>query len=351
MSCPTGSSRFCPNPTLACPCYGHAAGTADPLVLGSTPFSGIVCAVASAHYRRRGGPARQPGAIDRHRGHVAICAALLMAEEVPPTDGGSLPEFGRPPVVEVALGVQFRPIFGLRPIELAELRERWRERYPIVQEQPLLPPSIESPAGVPITVPFVIGPSLQTRLWFINRDDTELVQLQHDRVTVNWRQTSADEPYPRYPHVREAFAERFDEVRRFVDEKGLGTIGLTQVEVTYINAIEPEGGQLGRLDWLLKGWRTNDDHHMGAPTQARAALVFDVPDVARPPVRLYVAVDPAQRPDGRPVLFMTLTFRGAPADEGVDEALRLMDQGHEHVVRSFAELTPDEMHSKWERQR
>ena len=37
-----------------------------------------------------------------------------------------LPDFGAPPVVEVALGVQFRILPALRGLALAPLRERWR---------------------------------------------------------------------------------------------------------------------------------------------------------------------------------------------------------------------------------
>ena len=54
--------------------------------------------------------------------------------DVPPPDGA-------PPVVEVALGLQFRPVFGLRPIELGGLRETWRaardERVPIANAESL----------------------------------------------------------------------------------------------------------------------------------------------------------------------------------------------------------------------
>jgi len=48
-------------------------------------------------------------------------------------DSNQLPEFSNPPVVEVALGVQFRPVYGLRPIELAILREKWRSKYPVIR--------------------------------------------------------------------------------------------------------------------------------------------------------------------------------------------------------------------------
>lgn len=259
-----------------------------------------------------------------------------------------LPDFGAPPVVEVALGAQFRPLFGLRPVELASLRERWRNRYPLVQEQPPLPPAFESPSGVP-QVQFVVGPALQTRLWFLDEDQAELVQLQHDRLTVNWRQTTEGTAYPHYPHVRRVFEERLADIQVFVQQAELGSIDFAQVEITYINAIEPDDGRQGRLEQVLRNWRAPVEHHLGEPEQARAALVFPIADLGRPPVRMYVAADPAERPDGRSVIFFTLTVRGAPADESVDATLRFLDQAHDHVVRSFAELTPEAMHKRWDR--
>ncbi len=106
-------------------------------------------------------------------------------------------------------------------------------------------------------------------------------------------------------------------------------------------------GDLGRI---LRHW-DSPSADLGQPEQGRCAAVFGVPDIGRPPVRLYVAVDPAQRPDGRPALFLTLTVRGAPAGPELANALRFMDQAHVHVVRSFTMLTPDAMHDLWERRR
>lgn len=264
------------------------------------------------------------------------------------TDEG-LPEFDAPPVVEVVLGVQFRPLLGLRPIELGPLREAWRPTHPVVQEQPLLPPAIEGHASGPRVAQFVVGPALNTRLWFLSEDTSSLVQLQHDRLTVNWRQMTST-TYPRYRAMRDSFAERSADVVRFTAEHGLGRLSVTQAEVSYINAIDATEEELGDLGSVLRHWR-EPSTHLGRAEQARCTLVFPVPDIGRPPVRLYIAVDPAQRPEGTPSLFLTLTVRGDPGGDDVDKALRFMDQAHAHVVRSFAELTPDAMHAQWGRRR
>lgn len=238
---------------------------------------------------------------------------------------------------------------GYVPSSWGPLREQWRTSYPVVREQPPLPPTIETPVTGPPVAQFVVGPALQARIWFLSEDQSSLVQLQHDRLTVNWRQI-AGAAYPRYPTVRAAFEERSQDLAHFVADRELGQLSTTQAEVTYINAIEAAPEQMGDLARVLRHWRA-PTIRLGQPEQARTVVVFNVPDIGRPPVRMYATVDPARRPDGRPALFLTLTLRGAPAGDDRRGALEFMDRAHAHVVRSFAELTPETMHAEWGRRR
>jgi uncharacterized protein (TIGR04255 family) len=258
-------------------------------------------------------------------------------------------DFRDPPLVEVALGVQFKPLLGLRAIELGVLRDRWREEYPTIQEQPPLPPTVETePLSAPV-VQITVGPALQSRLWFLSEDETELVQLQHDRLNVNWRRLSQDQTYPHYPAVRDRFVQRFRDLASIVSERHLGELLISQVELNYINVVPRALERLGRIDELLAHWQPLTSHHLGAPEQARVGMVFRVPEIGREPVRLHVSVDPGQHPPGRSALLVTLTVRGAPAGPDVDAALAFMDDAHAHTVRSFIELTSGEAQHEWGR--
>lgn len=259
-----------------------------------------------------------------------------------------LPAFARPPVVEMAVGVQFKALPALRGIRLGPLRERWREAYPLVDEQPALAPVFEASMPQGVTVEFPLGPVPPVRYWFLSQDSTELVQLQHDRLIVNWRQGDDLGEYPRYDHMRDLFLTRLRELSEFVVEEQLGAIEVSQVELNYINAVDAGPDAQGRLDRLLRGWAT-PEHHLGQPLQARVNFVYEMESVGAGPVRLYVGVDPAQRPDGQPVSFFTLTVRGGPADSSLEATTEFMDIAHEHLVRSFAELTPEELHAEWGR--
>lgn len=97
------------------------------------------------------------------------------------------------------------------------------------------------------------------RLWFVSRDGASLVQLQPDRLYVNWRSTEAASAYPRWAHVRDTFAERLHDVFEFVHLAEGRVPAIGQVEVTYINALDDEDGKPATLRGVLKAWSANDD--------------------------------------------------------------------------------------------
>lgn len=259
-------------------------------------------------------------------------------------------DFNEPPVVEMAIGAQFRPVPELRGINLGALRSEWRNLYPVVEEHPPLAPAIESPATPGLEIQFAVRPGLPAnRYWFTSADGTHLVQIQSDRLIVNWRGVAPGETsrYPRYPTMRETFNARLTELAAFADQEGLAPPRITQVEVNYINALPVAHEDQGRLEHVLRSWSGLRDHHLGDPAEGRASMIFEVPGLGTPPVRLFVNVDPAVAPDGSSAWFMTLMVRGAPSGEDVADALEFADGAHEHLVASFMELTTESMHAKW----
>ena len=101
--------------------------------------------------------------------------------------GPALPSFERPPVVEVAVGVHFLQLPGLNTVALLRLAQMWVTRFPIVREQPASPPP-----GLPVgPIIFQVQNALPPlRYWLLTDDESLLVQIQHDRLLLNWRQVS-----------------------------------------------------------------------------------------------------------------------------------------------------------------
>jgi hypothetical protein len=147
--------------------------------------------------------------------------------------------------------------------------------------------------------------------------------------------------------MRETFVSRFNDLTEFAAAEQLGEIEITQAELSYINAIDMEREDLGRMDRFLKGWAGAKGHHLGEPEQARMTLTFRIDSLGQPPVRLYAEVNPAQRPSGEQVLFFALTIRGNPGGRSLAESLKFMDEAHDHLVLSFTELTNESMHAVW----
>ena len=111
--------------------------------------------------------------------------------------GIALPKFDNPPVVEVVLSILFEPLERFRSAHAGRLWDRIRDQFPVTEDKPELPSSIEE-AGIALAPPprleLVEQPRLRT--WFQNSQGTQLLQVQHNRVAYNWMRGRTSEPYP-----------------------------------------------------------------------------------------------------------------------------------------------------------
>lgn len=252
-----------------------------------------------------------------------------------------LPDFTRPPVAEVALAVGFQPLAGLRAVQLGRLWDLWRDQYPVLDEQPPLPPAYDQRPGFAVT----FGPPPVNRHWFLSDDGDRLVQLQADRLVVNWRQTPGRD-YPRYRVLREEFVQRLDEVARFSREGGWGDLRVTDAELTYVNLVVGPAGAAARAgDVLAAVGRT--DASVGDEVETRITQTFRTPSSSAP--ELTVSAGPGADPQGAPVLVVTLVVRGPVEGAGADAAVEVMDAAHERLVRGFSAVTRPTMHELWGR--
>lgn len=141
--------------------------------------------------------------------------------------GRELPSFVQPPVVEVVLSVQFEELKEFHVPHFGMVWNEVRDRFPIIEEHPPLDPTIER-FGLPRKAPRG-GVQLQImqdvpfpRCGFVNREGTELIQVQRDRFVHNWRKREEAHEYPRYEHVRAVFSEEVSGFERLIDRERLG---------------------------------------------------------------------------------------------------------------------------------
>ena len=103
-------------------------------------------------------------------------------------EDSELPEYGNPPVDEVALGVLFVPLPDFKVPHFGVYWDHIRDRYPKCENQPALTPQIESTAPFANVMAFMSMDLSMLRCWFIDNSGNQLIQVQPDRFIRNWRQ-------------------------------------------------------------------------------------------------------------------------------------------------------------------
>lgn len=270
------------------------------------------------------------------------------------TDSG-LPDFSHPPVDEVALSLQFSPIPAFGVPHFGLYWQRIRNEYPRFEVQPTIANRTEqfgpsANLGQQIGVSFMASPEI--RCWYLDQSGNRLIQVQHDRFVHNWRKISGTEAYPRYPDLRERFEEEWKRFGAFLREEDLEQPKINQCEVLYANHIEYDSGWngYGELDKVIAALATPRSKNRFLPHPERVGMhvIYRLEETAG---RLYVTFGPVIRArDGKEVLQMTLTARGAPKSSNEEDVFAWLDLGRKWVVRGFADFTTENMHKVWGKQ-
>lgn len=261
-----------------------------------------------------------------------------------------LPNFERPPVVEVALSVQFEPL-ALETKHLALLWEKCRAEFPEWQDQPPIAPAFELFSDGFWNARFRNSPI--PRALFRDRAGTQLKQYQADRFVRNWTKVQTAPDYPRYESIREPFAADLRALLEFVSEQSLGKVVPNQCEVTYVNLVPlTEGTPLAVGDVISPWAGAFSDSFLPDPEGIEIAAHFVMmrPDRPDPAGRLHIqGVVVAERGTNKKALQLTLTARGQPFDPSIDGVLAFLNLGREYIVKGFASFTTPMMHTTWGR--
>lgn len=267
-----------------------------------------------------------------------------------------LPDFTDPPIVEVALSVQFEQLAALRSAQIGLLWQRFRDRFPKIEEHAPLKPFIErfgitEPQPTNVRVELTNEPPVH-RSWFINEEGSQLIQVQQDRFIHNWRKIGHGDQYPRYEKVKEAFRNELKEFERFCHEEDIGDLLPNQCEITYVNHIVAGKGWEHHcdLDKVLT-FSSSEYSNSFLPNleDARLSYRYKMSDTdGAPRGRLHVSVESAlRREDNRPMFLLNLVSRGCPTKNNIDGAMDFLDWGREWVVRGFDAVTSETMHAIW----
>ncbi len=263
-----------------------------------------------------------------------------------------LPDFERPPVVEVALSVQFEPLaFVARHI--AELWQSCRSEFPNWQDQHPIAPAFELfGEAIPDARAWLNVAQLR-RAIFRNERGTELKQYQADRFVRNWTKAVDAPTYPRYESVLGPFATDLRALIDFAEKESLGSLAANQCEVTYVNLIPLGESPATTLGSVIHPWSGSfSDTFLQDPesSEVGAHFVMRGGDPSQPLGRLHIVGRVVTDLEaGGKAIQLTLTARGQPLGTGVEGVITFLNLGREHIVKGFASFTSAEMHQTWGR--
>jgi uncharacterized protein (TIGR04255 family) len=249
---------------------------------------------------------------------------------------------------EVVLGVQFGTPKGYQQIYAGEVWNLFRAEFPKVEEQPPLAPAFET-FGLPTKgrqqIELIRGTS-HDRFWFLRSDGDQLIQFQQDRLLHNWRKIGDEtNEYPRFELMVTRFRDELGRLQDYMNKMSPQTLAINQCEVSYINHISADSGDLIASDWLRFmsfGGKEPDDFLVGFREVVRDGE-------NHPFARFTCDASIGLKTDGRRVIVLTLTVRGAPTGQDIDSSIQFLEMSRGLIVRRFAELTTDEAHKKWGR--
>lgn len=258
-----------------------------------------------------------------------------------------LPSFDQPPVVETVAAVEFAPLQTFGFASFTRFALTLADDYPVLEEKEALgitPRMI--PQGPTFELAFVPGPP-PVRLWLYGADPGWLVQLQNDRLILNWRAAESQGPYPRYPSIKDHFFELWKKLILFLEENDLESPVPLVVDFTYVNRIEVEAGAgpASAFSFL----RAPETDLPGDALFTRFQMVRDVPATGTVPGGQLVLTGEPDFREGE-AYSVTVSTRLSLASGTSDTELEsTMDLARSIGVRAFAGVTTEEKHDEWGR--
>jgi uncharacterized protein (TIGR04255 family) len=262
------------------------------------------------------------------------------------------PDYRKPPVVEVAISVQFDPIEQLTAAHAGLYWAGIRDVFGGVEEQAPILQQIERAFLDEVAPPLLMfGKPPMPRLWFVDKTSTRIIQVQRDKFVHNWRKMEPGDEYPRFSRIRQGFLSQWGGFLSFLEQNRLPQPNINQCELAYVNRIKMGEGWTSAADldgvFAAFAWKTRYGF-LPTPEKVQWAMHFALPEQNG---RLHVEMVPVRfSPAEVESIQFVLTARGKPAG-AIDQASidRWFDLAHEWIVKGFADLVDKKTDRLWER--
>jgi uncharacterized protein (TIGR04255 family) len=270
-----------------------------------------------------------------------------MVEDMKPT----FPEFERPPIVELVLGVQFAPLAQLTSAHFGWFWKQYLgEEWERPSDAPPLPDQFEffgDQHRWQSIFPFLLKPGIEPgRVQIGNQGMDRLIQIQPSRLHYNWKKK--DGSYPSFGKISEEFSRCFGQFQNFVAKAQLGELLPNQWEITYVDSM-PQGELWNTVsDWyaVLPGLfpKTPAVDGLKAESFVGKCSYEIVPSRGRVHVEANLA---RLGENGQTALLLQTTARGPIGKDGAADLKSGLQLGHDAVVEVFLKMTSVTAQKHW----
>lgn len=259
------------------------------------------------------------------------------------------PKFKKPPVVERVLSVQFQELYPFDIVHFGLWYNLIRDEYPDFERQnpleridepfPFIARQQRHQIGLQLTPPL-------PRMVFSRSGSTnELLQLQSNRLTMNWGHSGEVSEYVDFTQICEQFSQWFEELLSFCKDHKISEPVVDLCEVTYVNQITPLPPQTAMEYFSSVFMSVNPKSQVEWLSTPRALTYNRVFDIADDQGRLYFE-------SGAPLVEMDaigLKMTGRAVVEPEQSWRDRMKIAHDWVVNGFEALTSDMVRQQdWE---
>lgn len=269
--------------------------------------------------------------------------------------------YDAPPLVEVAMSIQFDPPDGLNQAHLGAFWVTQKHVLPGVRALQPIAASYDDFGSegqwLPPSLQLALTNEPDCRLQMISLDDQWVCQVQRNRLVFNWRKRG--EEYPRFSAAWIRFLVSWEAWLSFLGDYELDRPRLRLWELTYVNRIPNDRLWEKPADWpnVFPGlWGGGFAVVEGAALRGfQGRWVWESLD---PPARLYVEPNPGRSAEDpqKDVLLLSLTARGLIRDDsqtGQSSESDLIESamafGHDWIVGTFDKITSDAAKKAWGR--
>lgn len=255
------------------------------------------------------------------------------------TTAQSTIKYQNPPIDEIVFGIRFDTIKPLQSGHLGLLWQKFLPDFPKTEDNNLIGLMSGEELGDPNKFPL-------PRVWFIHKDENEIIQVQRNWFLHNWRKIRPDDEYPGYEKVVKNFENYLSRFQAFLGEEGLGNFVAKGYELTYIDLIPRKQGWENPKDLvkvfpnLLSGTRQSIllDNVIGINWQTILGLPNNSGQVA-------IAIRNAQRVTDNQQL-LQIEFK-ALSHQPYQPMQAWFDEAHDAITQLFSNIVSEEIQEKF----